>query len=83
MYKTKFVDSSYYTSVLETAVCWGETKSSVLFIGCRCPFSLEFTEIVSSYGRFSKPLSIIGLVGILTSSYADTDREFPIFTTPY
>ena len=69
--------------MLEAVDCCGEIKSLVLFVGYKCPFSLEFTEVISSYGCFSKPLSMTGLMGISTSLYADTDREFPVFTIPY
>ena len=47
------VTTGVYTNVLEAAECIGETKSSVLVFGCNCPFPLELTEMVSSYGCFS------------------------------
>ena len=59
------ITARVYTNVLEAADCGGETNSPVLATGYKWSFSfVDFTEIVSSYGRFSwKSVSVIDTLG--------------------
>ena len=64
MYKNVMANRSagVYTKVLEATECIGETEYSLTIEGCKCSFSFDITEMVSSYGCFSLASIVLSIV---------------------